>query len=331
MPAWRWPIQARGLGVGLAVLALVGLRARRSRRPSSRTASGTWSRSARPRSTSRPRSAPPCASSRRAPARRASPAATGSPATTRLAGQDLKFGPLAATKMSCDQAKTEDRYLAALGGSRTGRSSPTRSRCRRTTRGRCCSSASSRRREGPSDGSRTGGKTVLITGGSKGIGLACAHSFAAEGANVRLAARTPRGARAGRARDRREVRRRGRGARRGPARAGLGRAARGRGRRARRAGQQRGRHAGRRARRDRRGEVAPRLGAQGVRLHQPDPRGARGHGVARTRRDRERDRHGRRLAPGRLHHRRRGQRGARGVHQGRGQGLDPGAACAWSG
>jgi 3-oxoacyl-[acyl-carrier protein] reductase len=33
-------------------------------------------------------------------------------------------------------------------------------------------------------------KSVLITGGSKGIGLACAHSFAAEGANVALAARS---------------------------------------------------------------------------------------------------------------------------------------------
>src|SRR5256885_12217597 len=34
------------------------------------------------------------------------------------------------------------------------------------------------------------GKTVLITGGSKGIGLACAMSFAAEGCDVHLAART---------------------------------------------------------------------------------------------------------------------------------------------
>ncbi|MFI5317254.1 MAG: short-chain dehydrogenase/reductase [Myxococcota bacterium] len=34
------------------------------------------------------------------------------------------------------------------------------------------------------------GKSVLITGGSKGIGLACARSFAAEGANVQLAARS---------------------------------------------------------------------------------------------------------------------------------------------
>ncbi len=34
------------------------------------------------------------------------------------------------------------------------------------------------------------GKTVLITGASKGIGLACALGFAAEGANVHLAARS---------------------------------------------------------------------------------------------------------------------------------------------
>ncbi|HTO06676.1 MAG TPA: short-chain dehydrogenase/reductase [Myxococcota bacterium] len=34
------------------------------------------------------------------------------------------------------------------------------------------------------------GKSVLVTGSSKGIGLACARSFAAEGANVHLAARS---------------------------------------------------------------------------------------------------------------------------------------------
>lgn len=34
------------------------------------------------------------------------------------------------------------------------------------------------------------GKKVLITGASKGIGLACAQGFAAEGASVHLAARS---------------------------------------------------------------------------------------------------------------------------------------------
>ena len=33
------------------------------------------------------------------------------------------------------------------------------------------------------------GKRALITGGSKGIGLACAHAFAAEGVNLAIAAR----------------------------------------------------------------------------------------------------------------------------------------------
>jgi 3-oxoacyl-[acyl-carrier protein] reductase len=35
------------------------------------------------------------------------------------------------------------------------------------------------------------GKTVIITGGSKGIGLACAEAFVAEGASVHLVARDP--------------------------------------------------------------------------------------------------------------------------------------------
>jgi len=40
------------------------------------------------------------------------------------------------------------------------------------------------------------GKKVLITGASKGIGLACAHGFAAEGARVRIAARSEAGLKA---------------------------------------------------------------------------------------------------------------------------------------
>lgn len=35
------------------------------------------------------------------------------------------------------------------------------------------------------------GKTVLVTGGSKGIGLACARAFAAEGCRIHIAARDP--------------------------------------------------------------------------------------------------------------------------------------------
>src|SRR5258707_2655788 len=35
------------------------------------------------------------------------------------------------------------------------------------------------------------GKRVLVTGGSKGFGLACAEAFAAEGAEVRIASRNP--------------------------------------------------------------------------------------------------------------------------------------------
>src|SRR5262245_37260004 len=40
------------------------------------------------------------------------------------------------------------------------------------------------------------GRRVLITGGSKGIGLACAHGFAAEGARVHIASRSGAGLKA---------------------------------------------------------------------------------------------------------------------------------------
>ena len=39
------------------------------------------------------------------------------------------------------------------------------------------------------------GKRVLITGGSKGLGLAIAHRFAAEGCDLHLASRTKAAAR----------------------------------------------------------------------------------------------------------------------------------------
>ena len=40
------------------------------------------------------------------------------------------------------------------------------------------------------------GKVVLVTGGSKGIGLACAHAFAVEGARVAIASRSEENLRA---------------------------------------------------------------------------------------------------------------------------------------
>src|SRR5258708_3657214 len=71
--------------------------------------------------------------------------------------------------------------------------------------------------------------------------------------------------------------------------------------------------------------MAPCLGAQGVRLHQPDPRDLSADEGEAERRDRQRHRHGRREPSVRIHLRRGSKLRARGLHQGDGQRL----ARAW--
>jgi len=54
------------------------------------------------------------------------------------------------------------------------------------------------------------GKTVLITGGSRGIGFACAMGFAAEGCTVHIASRSKESLEAGERKDPRPPQRTGR-------------------------------------------------------------------------------------------------------------------------
>ena len=148
------------------------------------------------------------------------------------------------------------------------------------------------------------GKRVLITGASKGIGLAAALAFAREGASPTLVGRDPAALRA--AADLRPDRhaRRLRGAGPGTRRRAAGTASPGRPRR--HPGQCR-RRARRRTGSGGRRTLARGLGTEGARLYPAGapvlPVDARG----RRRRDRQRDRHGRLGAARRLYLRRRGQ------------------------
>jgi NAD(P)-dependent dehydrogenase (short-subunit alcohol dehydrogenase family) len=128
------------------------------------------------------------------------------------------------------------------------------------------------------------GKRVLITGASKGIGAAAAEAFAEEGCDVMLAARNGEQLKAltERLRSAHQI-----GAtahvvdlRKGEDIARLVKEAADIDILVNNAGD----IPGRLDRQDRRGDLAPRMGAEGVRLHQPDPRDLRadegaGHGV----------------------------------------------------
>ena len=142
------------------------------------------------------------------------------------------------------------------------------------------------------------GKVAVVTGASKGIGLAITRALADEGALVVAGARTHGQPRRARARERGGGR---------PGRAGRTRAARaaraGRARPRRRAGQQRRRRpaAPGRVPRDERRRV--RVGAADELLHRAarDPRRGARHGRAGRRRDRQR-RLGQRVLPARRRH-----------------------------
>jgi heat shock protein HslJ len=116
MPAWRWRIQARGLGLGFAILALVACA---TPEPPSGVENRDWYLVAigADNQVAANEAARPTLRLESEGAR-----AAGFAGCNRFAGhyvltgEQLKFGPLAATKMYCEQAQSvEDRYLGALG------------------------------------------------------------------------------------------------------------------------------------------------------------------------------------------------------------------------
>ena len=154
------------------------------------------------------------------------------------------------------------------------------------------------------------GRRALITGSSKGIGLAIARSLAAEGCNMQLVARTKAELDKAAAQISGGLRRRGGRPCRRSQRRRQRQGGRGGGRRGRHPGEQRGRGAARHAAGDRRGALAQVLGPQAVRRDQPDARNLRPDVRARARRDHQHRRHGRRAAGRLLHRRQHGERGA---------------------
>ena len=158
------------------------------------------------------------------------------------------------------------------------------------------------------------GKRVLITGASKGIGAAAAEAFAEEGCSSAAGGAQRRPAEGARRTAARGTSDRRHGACRRPAQARRHREA-GQGRlRHRHPGQQCRRYSGRLDRQDRRGDLASCLGAEGVRLHQPDAGDLRPDESARPWRDRQRHRRRRREIRRQLHLRQHRQCRADGVH-----------------
>ena len=174
------------------------------------------------------------------------------------------------------------------------------------------------------------GKQVLITGGSKGIGLAVAHAFAAEGANIVIASRNQAMLEQAAG----EVRRK-HNAKVAAHPADLSNAARAHAPasgvpRHRHPRQQRRRHPRRRHRRRQHGAVAGGLAAEGVRLHPPVPALRRQDEGAQVRHHRQHHRHGRARRAARLHLRGRRQRAPSSASPTRSAPRRPATTCASS-